>query len=80
MRGQGHLRLNNLFQRMVRGLVALITQGRILRNRKLTSLLHYGVAWGFIFYGLVNAHRHHRRLRGRDFHIPWYRWARSTGC
>ncbi|NLF64217.1 MAG: 4Fe-4S dicluster domain-containing protein [Chloroflexi bacterium] len=53
-RGQGSLRLDNLFQRMIRGLVALVTQGGIIRNRKLTSLIHYGVAWGFIFYGLVN--------------------------
>lgn len=54
-RGQGSLRLDNLLRRMVRGLVALLTQGSIIRNRKLTSLIHYGVAYGFIFYGLVNA-------------------------
>ncbi len=53
-RGGGRLRLNDLPRRLVTGAVALITQGRILKNRKLTSLLHYGVAWGFIFYGLVN--------------------------
>jgi Fe-S oxidoreductase len=53
-RGQGRLRLDDLFQRMVRGLVALITQGNILKNRTVTSLIHYGVAYGFIFYGLVN--------------------------
>lgn len=53
-RGQGKLRLDDLPRRLVTGVVALITQGRILKNRKLTSLMHYGVAWGFIFYGLVN--------------------------
>ncbi|MFW6097148.1 MAG: heterodisulfide reductase-related iron-sulfur binding cluster [Chloroflexota bacterium] len=53
-RGQGKLRLDDLPRRLVAGVVALITQGRILKNRKLTSLMHYGVAWGFIFYGLVN--------------------------
>ena len=53
-RGAGKLRLDDLPRRVVAGTVALITQGRILKNRKLTSLLHYGVAWGFIFYGLVN--------------------------
>ena len=53
-RGQGRLRLDNLPRRIVTGIVALITQGSILKNRKITSLLHYGVAWGFIFYGLVN--------------------------
>lgn len=53
-RGKGKLRLDDLPRRMVTGVVALITQGRILKHRKLTSLFHYGVAWGFIFYGLVN--------------------------
>ncbi len=53
-RGQGALYLNELPRRIVAGAVALITQGRILRHRKITSLFHYGVAFGFIFYGLVN--------------------------
>ena len=53
-RGTGRLRLDDLPTRVVTGAVALITQGSILKNRKFTSLLHYGVAWGFIFYGLVN--------------------------
>ena len=34
---------------------ALASQGRIIRNRKVAWLFHYGVAWGFIFYLLVNA-------------------------
>jgi len=55
MRGQGKLKLDELPRRMVTGLAALFTQGRIIRHRKLTSLFHYGVAWGFIFYALVNA-------------------------
>ena len=53
-RGQGTLALNDLPRRAMTGLAALITQGRILRHRKITSLFHYGVAFGFIFYGLVN--------------------------
>jgi Fe-S oxidoreductase len=53
-RGKGQLFLDDLLRRLVKGAVALINQGRIIRHRKLTSLLHYGVAWGFIFYGLVN--------------------------
>lgn len=53
-RGQGQLALNELPRRTLTGLIALFTQGRILRHRKLTSLFHYGVAFGFIFYGLVN--------------------------
>ena len=54
-RGAGRLRLDDLPRRVVTGAVALFTQGRIIKNRKLTSVLHYGVAWGFIFYLLVNA-------------------------
>lgn len=53
-RGHGELKLDDLPRRLVAGVVALITQGSILKNRKITSLFHYGVAWGFIFYGLVN--------------------------
>ncbi len=54
MQGQGQLRLDNLFQRLVVGAVALLNQGRIIRHRRLTSIFHYMVAFGFIFYGLVN--------------------------
>ena len=56
LRGQGpdKLRLDGLLQRLWQGFVALITQGDIIRNRTFTSLLHYGIAWGFIFYFLVN--------------------------
>ena len=53
-RGQGQLYLNDLPRRVMAGIVALVSQGRILRHRKITSLFHYGVAFGFIFYGLVN--------------------------
>ena len=53
-RGQGELNLKNLPQRIITGVVALFTQGRIIRHRKLSSLIHYGVAYGFIFYLLVN--------------------------
>lgn len=55
LRGQGKLNFDNLFKRIMDGLVALISQGRIIRHRKLSSFFHYGVAWGFIFYFLVNA-------------------------
>ncbi|MGH2538671.1 MAG: (Fe-S)-binding protein [Candidatus Promineifilaceae bacterium] len=54
-RGQGRLRLEDLGRRAVTAVVALFSQGRILRHRRLTSLFHYAVAWGFIFYLLVNA-------------------------
>ncbi|GAB4265402.1 MAG: (Fe-S)-binding protein [Candidatus Promineifilaceae bacterium] len=54
-RGQGKLNYDNLPKRIRDGLIALFSQGRIIRHRRLTSLFHYGVAWGFIFYFLVNA-------------------------
>ena len=53
-RGQGRWRTDHLPRRLLAGIVALFSQGRILRRRKLTSIFHFGVAWGFIFYGLVN--------------------------
>jgi Fe-S oxidoreductase len=54
LRGQGQLNLDALLQRLIAGLVALAGQGRIIRHRPLTSLFHYFIAWGFIFYILVN--------------------------
>jgi Fe-S oxidoreductase len=53
-RGQGQLALENLPRRVMEGVFALFSQGRIIRHRKFTSFIHYGVAFGFIFYALVN--------------------------
>jgi heterodisulfide reductase subunit C len=53
-RGQGKLNLDELPRRLVVGAVALFGQGRIIRHRRLTSILHWGVAWGFLFYFIVN--------------------------
>lgn len=55
LRGQGSLNFEELLGRVLRGAIALFTQGNIIRKRKWTSLFHYGVAWAFIFYFLVNA-------------------------
>ena len=55
MRGQGKLRLDDLPRRLVKGAIAFITNGRIIRRRPLTSIFHLAVAWGFTFYLLVNA-------------------------
>jgi Fe-S oxidoreductase/nitrate reductase gamma subunit len=54
LRGQGSLNFDRLPQRIVTGIAALFTQGQIIRHRRLASIFHWGVAWGFIFYGLVN--------------------------
>ena len=55
MRGEGELRLDNLPKRLMMGAKALFSQGEIIKNRRMTSLIHWGVAWGFLFYFLVNA-------------------------
>ena len=53
-RGQGKLHLDNLPKRLMAGGMALFSQGELIRHRRIVSLFHYGVAYGFIFYGLVN--------------------------
>ncbi len=53
-RGQGKLYTDHIVQRSVKGVMALFTNGRILRHRKLSSIFHLAVAWGFIFYFIVN--------------------------
>lgn len=53
-RGQGRLNLDDLPRRLGIGLVTLINQGRILRHRRVSSIFHYFIAWGFTYYLLVN--------------------------
>ncbi len=55
-RGQGPDRMlwNQLPRRIWAGIAALFSQGHILRNRTFSSLFHYGIAFGFIFYVIVN--------------------------
>lgn len=54
-RGQGKLYLNNLPARIWNALVVYITQRTTLRTRRVTSLFHLAVVWGFTYYFLVNA-------------------------
>ncbi len=54
-RGQGSLPIDQLPRRTWEGIKALFTQGNIISHRTVTSLFHYGVAFGFIFFLLVNA-------------------------
>jgi hypothetical protein len=54
LRGQGQLSYDHAGRRLKDGIVALFTQGNIIKRRRLASVFHWGVAWGFIFYGLVN--------------------------
>ncbi len=53
-RGHSPLDLSQLTARLGAGLSALFTQGRIIRHRKTASVFHYLIAWGFIYYVLVN--------------------------
>ena len=53
-RGQSQLDFDQLPQRLWVGLTALVNQGHIIRQRPLTSLLHYFIAWGFLYYFLIN--------------------------
>ena len=53
-RGQRQLYFDNLAHRLWVGIRTLFNQGSIMSQRRTVSLFHYGVAYGFIFYGLVN--------------------------
>jgi Fe-S oxidoreductase len=53
-RGHTPLDLANMGSRLSTGLTALVTQGRIIRHRPVASVFHYLIAWGFIYYVLVN--------------------------
>ncbi|HEX2623531.1 MAG TPA: heterodisulfide reductase-related iron-sulfur binding cluster [Phototrophicaceae bacterium] len=53
-RGQGKLYLDNLPQRAWKALRVYLAQPTTLKTRRLTSLFHLGVVWGFTFYFLVN--------------------------
>jgi Fe-S oxidoreductase len=53
-RGPGKLYFDNLPKRLLLGIGALFGQGQMIRHRMVTSMFHYLVAWGFIFYLLVN--------------------------
>ncbi len=53
-RGGRQLYFDNLAHRLWVGIRTLFNQGSIMSRRRTVSLFHYGVAYGFIFYGLVN--------------------------
>lgn len=54
-RGQGKLRLKNFLGRAWNALAVYLSQRTAFKTRRLTSLLHWGVALGFTYYLLVNA-------------------------
>jgi Fe-S oxidoreductase len=54
-RGQGKLYLDHLPARLWQALRVYVTQFTTLKTRRLTSLIHLGVVWGFTYYFLINA-------------------------
>ncbi len=52
-RGQRQLYFDNFPSRIVTAVRALLSQGNIVKRRTTVSVFHYGVAYGFIFFGLV---------------------------
>ena len=53
-RGQGRLGFDAWPARVRRALHALVWQGDIIRHRRWTSLAHFVIAWGFLYYVLLN--------------------------
>lgn len=53
-RGGGTLHLNKLPERVFHAIEITLTQRTVLSARKLTSLFHVAIVWGFLFYFLVN--------------------------
>ncbi len=53
-RGNGVIARDAIWDRIKNGVVGTVSQGGIINRRQTTSLFHFGVSWGFIFYLLVN--------------------------
>lgn len=53
-RSQGKLSFDAWPARVRRALHALVWQGDIIRRRRWTSLAHFVIAWGFLYYLLLN--------------------------
>jgi Fe-S oxidoreductase len=53
-RGEGALYLDKLPQRVMKALGVYLLQWTTLKTRRVSSLFHLGIVWGFTFYFLVN--------------------------
>jgi Fe-S oxidoreductase len=72
-RGEGQLYLDRLPQRAWKALRIYVTQQTTLKTRRVTSLFHLGVAWGFTYYFLVNL------LDGLKGFVPnFLEWLQAT--
>jgi Fe-S oxidoreductase len=54
IRGQGLITVDSKGRFVVDFFTALLNQGGIIRRRRITSVFHYAIAWGFVLYALVN--------------------------
>ena len=53
-RGEGELDLTNVVPRAWNALMIYLTQRTTLKTRRVTSLFHVAVVWGFTYYFLIN--------------------------
>ncbi|MBI1924746.1 [Fe-S]-binding protein, partial [Candidatus Poribacteria bacterium] len=72
LRGEGQLDFDHLPRRLLTGLVALVSQNRMIRQRPVIFLFHAFIAWGFIFYLLVNM------MDILEGYIPGFRFLRQS--
>ena len=73
-RGEGQLYLDNLPRRIFNALRVYLAQPTTLKTRRVTSLFHLGVVWGFTYYFLVNL------LDGLKGYIPnFLDWLQNFG-
>ncbi len=73
-RGEGQLYLDNLPRRIFNALRVYLAQPTTLKSRRVTSLFHLGVVWGFTYYFLVNV------LDGLRGFIPGFQdWLENLG-
>src|SRR6185503_14230046 len=73
-RGEGQLYLDHLPRRIFDALRIYLAQPTTLKTRRVTSLFHLGVVWGFTFYFLVNL------LDGLKGYVPnFLEWLQNFG-
>jgi Fe-S oxidoreductase len=73
-RGDGQLALDNLPRRALNALRIYLAQPTTLKARRVTSLFHLGVVWGFTYYFLVNV------LDGLKGYVPnFLDWLQNFG-
>ncbi|MGD8855666.1 MAG: (Fe-S)-binding protein [Chloroflexota bacterium] len=72
LRGQGRIVVQSKSRFIADLLLAFLNQGGIIQRRRVASLFHYGVAWGFLFYILVNV------VDVLEAYVPGFRFLGET--